>query len=265
MFFLFSHQQKTNKQTKKVRTYHWTKEEGRRERSPEWNRQEYKRNERETRHVAVARTVGCLSALFSFFLPREKKKVAQPRTSKLLLSWPRKGVSVAGASFRNGISAMRKVSCPTITGAIPFHSSRQGCWPVQRHARHRNYCLHGGKLANFAISFFLLLFFFLLPRREFSSPKLQCSLSFKYIYTWPSEINNIFITSTVISVLEKKATNYFTRFGHSLWSANQLPAQGVNRLIRVSFSCLSFGKNFNFSLENTRHVEILFSKVAIFS
>ena len=26
---------------------------------------------------------------------------------------------------------------------------------------------------------------------------------------------------------EKKATKYCTRFGHSLWSANQLPAQGV--------------------------------------
>ncbi|CAD1476014.1 unnamed protein product, partial [Heterotrigona itama] len=25
----------------------------------------------------------------------------------------------------------------------------------------------------------------------------------------------------------KKATNYCIRFGHSLWSANQLPAQGV--------------------------------------
>ena len=27
---------------------------------------------------------------------------------------------------------------------------------------------------------------------------------------------------------EKKATNYYVRFGHSLWSANQLPAQEVN-------------------------------------
>ena len=28
---------------------------------------------------------------------------------------------------------------------------------------------------------------------------------------------------------EKKATNYCTRFGHSLWSANQLPAQEVRK------------------------------------
>ena len=26
---------------------------------------------------------------------------------------------------------------------------------------------------------------------------------------------------------KKKSTNYCIRFGHSLWSANQLPAQGV--------------------------------------
>ncbi|KOX77661.1 hypothetical protein WN51_09326 [Melipona quadrifasciata] len=29
---------------------------------------------------------------------------------------------------------------------------------------------------------------------------------------------------------EKKATNYCIRFGHSLWSANQLPAQRGSRL-----------------------------------
>ena len=28
---------------------------------------------------------------------------------------------------------------------------------------------------------------------------------------------------------EKKATNYRIRFGHSLWSADQLPAQGVKK------------------------------------
>ena len=28
---------------------------------------------------------------------------------------------------------------------------------------------------------------------------------------------------------EKNATNYCIRFGHSLWSANQLPAQGINK------------------------------------
>ncbi|CAD1478046.1 unnamed protein product, partial [Heterotrigona itama] len=27
---------------------------------------------------------------------------------------------------------------------------------------------------------------------------------------------------------KKKVTNYCIRFGHSLWSANQLPAQGVD-------------------------------------
>ena len=29
------------------------------------------------------------------------------------------------------------------------------------------------------------------------------------------------------SEFKKKATNYCIRFGHSLWSANQSPAQGV--------------------------------------
>ncbi|CAD1475057.1 unnamed protein product, partial [Heterotrigona itama] len=33
---------------------------------------------------------------------------------------------------------------------------------------------------------------------------------------------------------KKNATNYCVRFGHSLWSANQLPAQEVKRPISVS-------------------------------
>ena len=79
------------------------------------------------------------SFLLYFLSFSSREEEGGSATSELLLSWPRKGVSVAGASFRNGISATRKVSRPTITGAIPFHSPRQGCWPVQRHARHGNY------------------------------------------------------------------------------------------------------------------------------
>ena len=40
---------------------------------------------------------------------------------------------------------------------------------------------------------------------------------------------------------KKKATDYCIRFGHSLWSANQLPAQGVKKSRRFNFmrgSCL---------------------------
>ncbi|CAD1469003.1 unnamed protein product, partial [Heterotrigona itama] len=32
---------------------------------------------------------------------------------------------------------------------------------------------------------------------------------------------------------KKKATNYCMRFGHSLWSANQLPAQEVNLCLKI--------------------------------
>ena len=44
-------------------------------------------------------------------------------------------------------------------------------------------------------------------------------------------LNNFYpVISSYRRVQEKKkATNYCIRFGHSLWSANQLPAQRVER------------------------------------
>ena len=42
-------------------------------------------------------------------------------------------------------------------------------------------------------------------------------------------LNNFYPVTSYRRVLKKmKATNYCVRFGHSLWSANQLPAQVVN-------------------------------------
>ena len=61
--------------------------------------------------------------------------------------------------------------------------------------------------------------------------KLQYFLSFKYILsiTRAKQIINLLLLSNFYRVQKKKkGTNYGIRLGHSLWSANQLPAQSVN-------------------------------------
>ncbi|CAD1469986.1 unnamed protein product, partial [Heterotrigona itama] len=39
-------------------------------------------------------------------------------------------------------------------------------------------------------------------------------------------LNNFYPVMSYRYELKKKATNYYIRFGHSLWFANQLPTQG---------------------------------------
>ena len=63
-------------------------------------------------------------------------------------------------------------------------------------------------------------------RWEYFSPMLQYFLSFKC--TWTIDL---LLLSNFYPEFKKK-TNYFIRFGHSLWSANQLLAQEVKIGVR---------------------------------
>ena len=56
----------------------------------------------------------------------------------------------------------------------------------------------------------------------------KCITQIKQMITSLLLLNNFYLVMYRRVQKKKKATNYCIRFGHSLWSANQLPAQGVN-------------------------------------
>ena len=79
-------------------------------------------------------------------------------------------------------------------------------------------------------------------RREFFVPKLQHFLSFNV--TQAEQMMSLLLVNNFYPMIshrrvqrKKKATNYCIRFGHSLWSANQLPAQGVKSELFVIHNC----------------------------
>ena len=59
---------------------------------------------------------------------------------------------------------------------------------------------------------------------------------------------------------KKKATNYRIRLGHSLWSANQLPAQGV----KFSGGISTKKKKKKKKISNKRRANVNFSTSEIF-
>ncbi|CAD1471375.1 unnamed protein product, partial [Heterotrigona itama] len=52
--------------------------------------------------------------------------------------------------------------------------------------------------------------------------------------------NNFYPYRYHTNEFKKKATSYSMRFGHSLWSANQLPTQGAKQVINLLFLSNNF-------------------------